>query len=952
MGLGQFLNPGGSRLSPDSVVFPRRAGKPDPRWQTFDWKFIDPAVPNAPMRLYFYQEESWVAEFALPEIKHEIDYLKGVFNYTPKEKFSYLLFSSHRNFQQTHVFNITEGVQGVTSTQEPVMAIPYWGEAETFRHISTHEMVHQFQIQKMNELSNSSSQQSAVQPPLWFIEGMAEYYSLHGLDAESKLYIRDLLLYPNEEQGYKMPKLFEVTPLNFVFAYKLGQAKIDFFETEFGEGTAQKILEVTSKNATAQEPYSSFVDLVAQQLGKSPAELEHRWDSYIIRKFKFEADQLSQSMEEFESLKDAGDTLDHYEISPDGNLLVTREIDPLIGTTLIKLRDLKKGLPAIEVTHDHQPSVLSLYFMQNPILTLTNDTLAYVVETTSGPEIEIQSIRRDKDENLQLRDRYRVKVHQDGISEAHSLALKHDNSAMAFVGLTEQGHGNIWILDLDVPKHKAKLKRLTREPYSWKNLNWANGTLVGTSNRTPELHYNLFEIDTKTGKILRQLTSSKFDQLNPDGKPDDHLVFQSISSGSPQIHLIKNGVETQLTSAKVGLFSPKYRKNTYYAIGFKGGRYHLYRLYEQQTSKKAVIPQADPNDFLNQPWKPTFQPLKTMKVESYKPFSTSGMRLENIAGFFATGSIGGVSVGVSDLMRDYFVSGQYYYLGSARLSTFNLLFSSQRGRTTWTVGPYFSALPRLDDVTNMDGGLRTYVNREFGLMAGAMYPFGAFFFVETQLRLAGVNRTDYSDPNMSAQFDAINPGSEFMIDPVIRLGYDRVMYETFTGPISGYSILVEGDTSYFPDRNAFSERGRLDTSWYYQVSGRTVIALETLFGGSWGGPFRNPFYVLSDDILRAYIFGDSRLLGNYVMAAKAELRFPIGSMFKFPPFRGLIAYDYGSIFTRLSDANDKITSSFSAGLAFNLPPIGINFILTRPFQTAPGPVDANVFHFTLRYLYF
>src|SRR5690349_19214147 len=40
-GVGAILNPEGSRLFPQTVVYPRHAGKPDPRWRDFDWRYFD-----------------------------------------------------------------------------------------------------------------------------------------------------------------------------------------------------------------------------------------------------------------------------------------------------------------------------------------------------------------------------------------------------------------------------------------------------------------------------------------------------------------------------------------------------------------------------------------------------------------------------------------------------------------------------------------------------------------------------------------------------------------------------------------------------------------------------------------------------------------------------------------------------------------------------------------------
>jgi outer membrane protein assembly factor BamA len=103
--------------------------------------------------------------------------------------------------------------------------------------------------------------------------------------------------------------------------------------------------------------------------------------------------------------------------------------------------------------------------------------------------------------------------------------------------------------------------------------------------------------------------------------------------------------------------------------------------------------------------------------------------------------------------------------------------------------------------------------------------------------------------------------------------------------------------------------------------------------------------------MRAYPFGDARLFGNYLAVGKAEVRFPIGSIFGFPPLRGMAAFDYGTLFNKHAQATERITSSFSAGFGLNFPPITMGFIFTRPIKVAPGPRDTTVFHFLLRYLY-
>ncbi len=125
-------------------------------------------------------------------------------------------------------------------------------------------------------------------------------------------------------------------------------------------------------------------------------------------------------------------------------------------------------------------------------------------------------------------------------------------------------------------------------------------------------------------------------------------------------------------------------------------------------------------------------------------------------------------------------------------------------------------------------------------------------------------------------------------------------------------------------------------------------------GAAWSlknGTFLDSFFVSSPDIFRAYQFNDIRLLGNYVLGAKIEFRFPIGPLFKFPPLRGLLAADYGTVYVHPDEFGEGGTASFATGLNLNIPPLSIGLVFGFPIRVAPGPKDTYITHFVLRYLY-
>jgi len=87
------------------------------------------------------------------------------------------------------------------------MSLPYAGEREFFKLVSTHEMTHQFHIQKVAERAASAGMESPIgQFPLWFTEGLAEYYAHNQqMDSETEMFLRDIVLNPNGEIGYDFP---------------------------------------------------------------------------------------------------------------------------------------------------------------------------------------------------------------------------------------------------------------------------------------------------------------------------------------------------------------------------------------------------------------------------------------------------------------------------------------------------------------------------------------------------------------------------------------------------------------------------------------------------------------------------------------------------------------------------------------------------------------------------
>ena len=192
-------------------VIPRHAEKSSVRHFTFDWRYVDILVElesgkeprSGGVRLYFYEHERQVAERAVASIESSYRQLVERFRYVPTRTFPYILYSSYQEFLQTNLFPLQEGILGVTSPRDLKLSLPYLGDPRLFEEVGLHEMAHQFTIQKIRTVVDEKK--ALGDPlevmPLWFIEGLAEYYAKRGIDPEAEMLVSDLLGNPGIAQG-------------------------------------------------------------------------------------------------------------------------------------------------------------------------------------------------------------------------------------------------------------------------------------------------------------------------------------------------------------------------------------------------------------------------------------------------------------------------------------------------------------------------------------------------------------------------------------------------------------------------------------------------------------------------------------------------------------------------------------------------------------------------------
>jgi Tol biopolymer transport system component len=251
------------------------------QYREFDWR----VMPTPHFKIFFYTGGEEIVKFGAEVLEDSYKRLSNALASTPQEKIPVIIYNNHGDFEQTNVTLelIEESVGGFTEIYKNRVVVPFNGSYKDFRHVLNHELTHvfQFDIVRGNNISSMLSSTAVYQVPLWFIEGMAEYFSLHW-DAESDMVIRDAIYY---DRIVPIQKLWQIE--GSYLMYKEGQSILNFIAERYGE---KKIGEIFRKIGFI----GGFDKAIKSSIGIDIEELNTRW----MKEIKSEAWVRAGDMDE------------------------------------------------------------------------------------------------------------------------------------------------------------------------------------------------------------------------------------------------------------------------------------------------------------------------------------------------------------------------------------------------------------------------------------------------------------------------------------------------------------------------------------------------------------------------------------------------------------------------------------------------------------------------------
>ncbi|MBX5481184.1 MAG: tolB protein precursor protein [Myxococcaceae bacterium] len=749
------------------------------------------------VRLYFYEREREVAERAAALIVRSYVYLVGQFNYVPTQTFPYILYSSYQEFLQTNLFPLQEGVLGVTSPVDLKLTLPYFGDHELFEEVSAHEMAHQFTIQKIRSLTeNAELFGDPLQlMPLWFVEGLAEYYAKRGIDDEAEMMVRDIVIHPDFGLGYTMLDFFEDRPFSVLWTYKVGQVRCAFLEETYGQGTIQRILEDSPRlvgDFRGQAALNDFPSLLARLTGDDPKQISARFEAWLKRRAYrtyLSSQQGTQTLQPLEGFDEA--FVDALASSPDGTLIALRWLDLDTGASRLTLIDPRAPTDDTFVAIDGVPGVESLHPVWGRNFALSNGALAWVAESGGSDVVYWQTVEHEAHEEapakpervapapapppaiapgagvngspigavptsppqpdrwrpepewdvrIRLGARQRFDLAKKGLIAAYSPAFSPDGRRLALIGFDPSGRRDVYVLDPD-PSDPAgfRLTRITHDDFSERQVTWGPRGLVYNSDATAHGRYNLFRVDPAHPGEVARLTTEARDHLDPVALADGRVLFTAWDRGRADVHEVREGTVIRRTDVTTGLFNLS-----------PGPNQGLWALYHHAGRRKPVFVPARMLETLESLPQPASAPPRTIPqraladAQPYRALSPRNWELGPPFGFIGggTGGIyGQVVASASDKLRNHALLLNAAVLGSFELTDGYLVYLNQEHRLTWGTGLFSSLVFRLDrtlaDIA--PDSLFVTTERFAGALGSLRFPFDQFVYVQGDVSVGAVN---------------------------------------------------------------------------------------------------------------------------------------------------------------------------------------------------------------------
>ncbi len=885
------------------------------QYNQFNWHILE----TEHFDIYYYPQMRELAEIGAAYAEKTYSILESKFNHNILRRIPLIFYATHAHFQETNTipYIIPEGVGGFFEFLKGRVVVPANGSIPQFKHVLRHELVHVFTHSLENRIMKNHRLLNHPGLPLWFVEGLAEYWSI-GWDTQAEMFIRDAIL-----NNYIYP-VQNIAQINGTYLmYKEGQAILKYIAEKYGE---EKLLELI-QNLWIDKRFALVFE---KTMGTKYKEFDKEW-LYHLKKEKFPLLQNHDNPKQIahQITRKGINIKPTYYKQEDEEYVIF--LSNRTGYSNIYIEPLKPGKKEpkadVLVAGERTSEFESFHLLQSKIDASKQGNLAFTSKSGDQDKLYIYDLIKRK-----IKKHYEFK----DLVSIYSPTWSPKGNKIAFCGLGFSGKSDIYIYD----RNKDYLMRLTDDYFDDKEPSWSpDGRYIAFSSDRgvfgKETFYNIFVYDTKTG-LIRYVTNGKFNDSAPNWSPDGrflafssdrndafniwilhHAQLKKLKNGTPQDNtffsaLQQNHVLKQLTHFTTGAFDPEWTdKGNLLFYAFENFEYQIYQLdsIAVQVKKMHKVDSLD-KTLIAKDW--SFNRLRGKNGArgiKYKPKYDLDIAQSQITQDPIFGTSGGVQLAVTDMLGNY----QYFFLlyNNARtrdefLESFNFAVSrvDLSRRTNFSVGIYHFAgryYNRYD---------YWFWERRYGGFGALSYPFSKFKRLEASLNVR------YSDKEWF--YDNYRRRA-LLVSNFLSYIKDTSLWGA-TGPIDGERFnLTLGNTLDIAHSNVNFTTFILDYRRYFRLSNRITHAVRVWTQMNHGKE-ATPFFMGGSWDLRGYRLW--HIWGTKLALLSNELRFPFIDRFivNFPfggmglsAIRGAMFVDVGNAW---DDRLDHLLGSTGFGVRF------------------------------------
>ncbi len=871
-------------------------GRNKVQYEQFNWKLIK----TEHFDIYYYGEMDDIASIGAKYAEDAYIAYKEQFTHIFTRRVPLIFYNTQNHFQQTNTTPgfIPDGVGGFFEFVKGRVVIPYTGSLARFRHVIEHELVHVFMTTKIMKVLSDHRMYSDRLPPLWFVEGLAEYYSAEW-DAQSDMVLRDAVL-----NNY-FPGLEKINSIYGTYLmYKAGQSFLYFVRDRYGPHKVRQLIEDFWM-------YENFTDLTEYVFGKSIEELDREWMTELKRTYFPKVGRGSSFKDNSTVLMKDGYSFTpvYYEHKDKSQIYFIANIDGYTSLYRIEMdEDGNYGGRKILIQGEKSTDYESFHLFEVKLDVSEEGKIAFVSKAGSTDAIYIYSIEQGK-----VIYNYR----RNNLISITSPSFSPDGNKLVFSAVDQKGFRDLFELDIN----SGEELRLTNDYYSDSDPVYGadNSTVIFSSDRTSGKYSrktNLFEIVINSGNIS-YITNLQYNCEQPflDRKNGKLYFLTDLDSVKNLFSLDYKNIDRTTIVRETGyissIYNPFIKGKTLYYSGFENQAFNIYSANLRSDFSDTVN-----YDFSNlgQHWKEQSYKLESeRKYFSYEKEYTLDYAQSQISTDPVFGTRGGAVFSLSDLFGDdnyYFLVYNTAQVQSDFLQSFNLALSrfSMGSRANYGFG-IFNFSGRRYDIRDSD---EFYYERNFGSYFVMEFPFSRFDRLEIDATVANSDKQVIS---------GVIERKALLVSNSVSYVFDNALWY-LTGPLDGaryrFQLGYTTDVKY-SNVNYYSIIS--DLRYYQRITLRSSVA------------FRLSLYYNEGKEARRYLMGGSwdlrgwprwSIRGEKMWISSAEVRIPVIDFVKVKfPFVDMAVYGIrAGVFCDVGGAWDKeykeSLGSVGAGLRFNL----------------------------------